>query len=234
MSARSFYCQIALHLGLAATVEASALQDIEVVQTQLEQYLIESLASPTQETLTVVANPIDSRLKLKQCDRPLTFRAQGNPRSASNVTVKVQCLGVVRWSLYATARIQRLVDIIVANRALNRGEQLTSSDLRTEQRDINRVGRGFVTSSLEIIGQQLRRPLRAGDPLRASGLEAPQLIAKGDQLVVEAQSGSLKVVVAGTALSNGKLGQQIRVQNSRSERVFKAKVVAAGRVQVTL
>ena len=234
MNLRSFYCLSALLISLSAPVSAGDWHNMTALQEELNVYLLATLSHESSGHVSVQTRPIDSNLRLAQCDKPLTFRPQGNPANASNVTVKVQCSGARRWSLFASAKIKRILPILVASRSLNRGEQLEADDLSVVQRDVSNISYGYISDLEGAIGKQLRRPLRAGDPLRASALEAPQVINKGDQLVVTAKSGALKVVAPGIALSNGKLGQQIRVQNNHSERIFKAKVVSAGHVQVVL
>jgi flagella basal body P-ring formation protein FlgA len=234
MNLRSFYCLSALLVSLSAPVSADGWHNMSTLQEELKAYLLATLSNESSGHISVQASPIDRNLRLTQCDKPLTFRPQGNPTNASNVTVKVQCTGSHRWSLFASAKIKRVLPILVASRSLNRGEQLEAEDLSVEQRDVSNISYGYISGVEDAIGKQLRRPLRAGDPVRASALGAPQVISKGDQLVVTAKSGALKVVVPGIALSNGKLGQQIRVQNNHSERIFKAKVVSAGHVQVVL
>jgi len=234
MNLRSFYCLSALWVSFLAPAYAGNWHDMNTLQEELKAHLVSTLSSESSGEFTVQVSPVGTNLRLAQCDKPLTFRQQRSSVNASNVTVKVQCSGLRQWSLYASAKIKRVQSILVANRSLNRGALLEADDLRIEKRDTSNVGYGYISGMSDAIGKQLRRPLRSGDPLRASVLEAPQVISKGDQLVVTAKNGFLKVVVPGIALSNGKLGQQIRVQNNNSERIFKAKVVSAGHVQVIL
>jgi len=234
MNLRSFYCLSALWISLLAPAYAGDWHDMQALQEELKIHLTSTLSNESSGQISVQVSPVGANLRLAQCDKPLTFRQQGNPVNASNVTVKVVCSGLREWSLYASAKIKRVQPIIIANRSLNRGALLEADDLRIEERDISSLGYGYISGMGDAIGKQLRRPLRPGDPVRASALEAPQVISKGDQLVVTAQNGNLKVVVPGIALSNGKLGQQIRVQNNHSERIFRAKVVSAGHVQVIL
>lgn len=234
MNLRSFYYLSALLVSLTAPAFAGNWHDMRDVQDTLKAHLTDTFSSEFNGKISVQVSPISTSLKLAQCDKPLTFKQLGNPENASNVTVKVQCSGYREWSFFASAKIKRVQPILVVTRNLSRGEVLEAEDLRIEERDTSSIGYGYVSGINEAMGKQLRRPIRSGDPLRANALEAPQVVNKGDQLIVTAKNGSLKVIVPGVALSNGKLGQQIRVQNNHSERIFKAKVVSAGHVQVIL
>jgi flagella basal body P-ring formation protein FlgA len=47
---------------------------------------------------------------------------------------------------------------------------------------------------------------------------------------LEAQAGSIKVSTSGTALTDGRLGQKIRIKNNQSDRIVTGTVVASGKV----
>jgi len=234
MNLRSFYCLSGLWISFIAPSYASNWQDMNALQGELKAHLIDTLSNQYNGKVGVEVSPVATNLKLASCDKPLTFTQLGNTANASNVTVKVKCSGSREWSLFASAKIKRVQPILVVTRNLSRGALLEAQDLRIEERDVSNISYGYISGISEAIGKQIRRPMRSGDPLRASTLEAPLVINKGDHIIVTAKNGGLKVVVPGVALSNGKLGQQIRVQNNHSERIFNARVVSAGHVQVIL
>ena len=57
---------------------------------------------------------------------------------------------------------------------------------------------------------------------------------KGDQVVINARSGTLTVRMPGEALSDGGLSEQVRVKNLNSKRVIKARITGPGQVEVAL
>lgn len=234
IAVRSFYCALCLAVTLASPSVTASLQDLRALPAQVHDYLMATLHDPDLQGITIQVTPFDPRLRLSACDNPLTFQQQNPSSNASNVTVKVSCTGNQSWSLFASARVQRYVQVLAAAKPLERGQTLQRTDLQLVKRDLSLTGTGFKSDFSSVVGKQLRRPMRQGDPIRASLLEAPLLVNKGDQLVIEANNGSIRVLTAGIALSHGKLGQQIRVKNTHSERTFKARVIAAGKVQVTL
>jgi flagella basal body P-ring formation protein FlgA len=65
-------------------------------------------------------------------------------------------------------------------------------------------------------------------------LDAPLVIKRGDTVSMEANIGGITVKTSGTAISDGRIGQQIRVKNNQSARVINAKVIGSGQVQSVL
>jgi flagella basal body P-ring formation protein FlgA len=62
--------------------------------------------------------------------------------------------------------------------------------------------------------------------------ELPDLVKKGSNVLITAQSGAISVKMNGTALEDGVMGQQIRVQNVSSGRIVYGKVVSDSEVLV--
>ena len=83
-----------------------------------------------------------------------------------------------------------------------------------------------------VIGMVVHRPIRSGSVIKAQDIKAPIIVAKGETITLLANQGALQVSSEGVALSNGKMGEQIRVQNAHSRRIIDARVVGAGRAEV--
>jgi flagella basal body P-ring formation protein FlgA len=58
-------------------------------------------------------------------------------------------------------------------------------------------------------------------------------VKKGNQVVILAQIGTLQVRMNGKALSNGAVGERIKVENNSSNRRIEATVIASGVVKAT-
>ena len=86
----------------------------------------------------------------------------------------------------------------VAAREIARGIELTSADISADTMAASRIG--WVT----------RRVIHEGEPLKEPAVAPAQLVHAGLAVTVRAESGG--VVVTGTALSSGSLGDRIRVR----------------------
>jgi flagella basal body P-ring formation protein FlgA len=78
---------------------------------------------------------------------------------------------------------------------------------------------------------QLKRNVSADTVLSHTQLEQNRLIQRGDKVVISAGNSSVNVRMPGEALEDGTLGAQIRVRNTRSNRVIRARVTGPGQVE---
>lgn len=178
------------------------------------------------------AASLDPRLRLPACALPLRSSAEGASRQT--LTVKVQCDAPSVWSVYVPLRISQRRTVLVAARALARGERIDASSLRREPRDLAALGAGTLELPELAIGKLLRRPLAAGTAIAADALEAPKLVRRGETVTLIGRVAGIEVRSQGKALDDGVEGASIGVENSSSRRRVQALVLAAGLVEVAL
>lgn len=91
-----------------------------------------------------------------------------------------------------------------AAREIPRGTELTAADIRSDTvagtASATRIG--WVTRSLVHTGESLQEPL----------VQPPRLVRAGTDVTVRAESGSVVVTRAGTALTSGSIGDRVRVR----------------------
>ncbi len=58
------------------------------------------------------------------------------------------------------------------------------------------------------------------------------VVCRNDSVLIQAISNGMNITTKGTALSDGSLGQQIRVKNDKSNRIIDAQVSGIGEVVV--
>lgn len=232
----SNFCRLLyISLFLAGNACAQGFHDLNQITFSVKQQLLQELTSKHPDArFEISVNRLDPRLRLPQCDEALTLKNKSRNQNASNMTVQVSCQGTTPWSLYISSQIKQWMPVVISSRAVAKGVHLTQEDLKTEIRDVRRMNSGAITDTNQVIGMQLKRPLRANESIRSSSLSPPLLVEKGDQVTVIASSGSFSVKIAGIALAKGKLGDQIRVQNAITEKIIKARITEKGQVSVTL
>lgn len=175
---------------------------------------------------------LDQRLKLTRCEGKIRFELIQAAHQSRNLTVKTNCEGEKRWSIYVPLTIEIYDNVVVAARNLGRGSIIGEDDLRYLRVDTSSLPPGYVVDKNRVLGMELRRAARDGSYLVLSSLEAPQVVNKGDSVLLEARQSALTVAAKGTALDNGQVGEQIKVRNNQSERVVDALVTGPGRVTV--
>lgn len=234
MRLRSFWGRLLTTFCLSCSAYALPVQDLSSLPHQVENFLKQQLNNPGVTRVEISVKRPDPRLRLKQCDRELTLRNKTRNLLAGNMTIQVACEGSSPWSFFLTAQVKQWGTIVTANRDLDKGMTLSAADLTSAEYELARLGHGFYRDQNSVVGMAVKRRIAKGSPIRTASLTPPRMVTKGDQVTIIASNGAVSVRIAGVAMSHGKHGEQIRVKNSHSERVIKARVSGKGTVTVLM
>lgn len=177
---------------------------------------------------------IDPRLSVGQCNDNLSLQLMRPLMEQMHNTIKVSCTDHTPWKLFVSASITIYGQVITAVSPITRGQEINLSNIGTKEAVINRSRQAVFSDPTAVTGMLAKRSIRAGQEITPGLLKAPNLISRGDQVVISAKNNAISIRMNGTALSHGALGQQIRVKNNKSERIIKAKVVDQGLVSITM
>lgn len=258
MNFRSFYsifffkrgaapCRLSLPLRLllccASLVASTAyaqntetkIENISQLRQGVTQFLTNEYQSLQASKVEVKIGALDPRLRLAACNETLAFNLLDTSGNGGNVNVQVVCnradTASGRWTILVPAIATIFRPVAIAGRALQRGETITAADVETEIRDMSQYRQGFALVSELVVGKEAKYPIAKGEAFRTSALGSPLVIKRGEEVSIEATVGAISVVTSGIATGDGRLGQQIRVKNSQSERIINARVVGPGKVQ---
>ncbi|MDH0749128.1 flagellar basal body P-ring formation chaperone FlgA [Pseudomonas sp. GD03842] len=210
-------------------------QLIGVTQGFLEFTVEDYLAtSQTQGRYEIEVKQLDPRLRMPHCDKDLTATLESPAQPIGRVTVKLRCEGSAPWTVFVAAQVHLFRNVVTVVRPLKRDAIVSEGDVALRERDVSLLGQGFLDSLDQAVGQKVVRPTVIDQILTPVHLEQPQMVRKGDQVVISARSGSMSVRMPGEALSDGGFNEQIRVKNLNSKRVIKANIVAPGQVEVPM
>lgn len=179
-------------------------------------------------------NRLDPRLRLPQCDQELSISLESPAEPIGRVTLRVRCNGSSPWTVFVPGQVRLYREVVTAVRPLKRDAILTASDLAMAERDVGLISQGYLNALKQAVGKKLTRPLLPDQVLTPAYLQPAEVVRRGDQVVISARSGSISVRMPGEALSDGTIGQQIRVRNQRSNRVVRARVTGPGQVEVAM
>lgn len=224
-----------LTLCFAQTANAqAAIENIEHLRAKVAQFLTDEYEKSNPTKTEIKVNNLDKRLRLAKCDQTTSMILKDPSKSGGNINVEVTCRGSSSWTILvpALARIYR--PVAIASRNLQRGDVIHENDLTTEIKDMSNFRMGFALTSDVLIGKEVKAAVNKGETFRNSALDSPLVIRRGDTVSMESAIGDISVTTSGTAVSDGRIGQQIRVKNLQSARVINAKVVASGKVQSIL
>jgi flagella basal body P-ring formation protein FlgA len=228
---------LALPAMLALPMIASALSgpiaDLPSLQAAAEHAVRHEIA-PGESAAIVRAQSLDARLRLAECDRPLSAAIAGDGQLRAHTTVAVRCEGTVHWTIYMSVTIDSEFPVLVARHALARDAQLTAADFELVQRHLPGLTSDYVTQPAMIDGQRLRKSIAGGEALSLDALTPSNAIHRGQQVTLIAGSGSFEVRMSAVALSDGRIADRIRVQNLSSQRVVEGIVRSDSVVEVPL
>lgn len=123
------------------------------------------------------------------------------------------------------------VNAIAVDRPVERGEVLQASDLTVVRRP-KAESSAVLTDGKVAVGLAARHALRPGQPLAASDLMKPEIVARNDTVTIVYQVPGITLTLRGQAKDAGALGDTISVVNTESKRVMQAVVTGPGRVTV--
>ncbi len=146
--------------------------------------------------------------------RPAPPASQQDPRAASP----------------APAPENRQVVVAAAN--LMPGQLLQPELLKLAPMEADKFNRGFLIDPSGLEGQEVLRPIRAGDPLRMSDLRPATLVRKGEAVSLSIGTpASFIITVRLEAMQDGRLGEQIKMRNPESGRTLTGIVTGKGTVR---
>ncbi|WEM41646.1 flagellar basal body P-ring formation chaperone FlgA [Photobacterium sp. DA100] len=196
--------------------------------SQAAQDHVTALTNEANGTFTISAPSLDNRLRLPQCPEPLTADIPNQGSLSGTVSVLVRC-EALNWQIYVPVRVQQVLERVVAKAPLPRGTVITGADIAVEQVELRRQRGASFANPEQLIGSKVKRPVRLGEIILASDI---CLVCRNDAVLIKAGNDGLSIITEGTALSDGSLGEQIRVQNNRSKKVITGVVSAVGEVTV--
>jgi len=220
-----------LLLLMSATLPLNTFASAGQLVQQVESFLLEQIYDTYPDAIAVnlTVRPPDTRLSLKECQAP-KLKLHGTQEIRSRVLVRAECSETFVLHLAAVIEIEQLV--VVSSIAISRKSLLTADQLETEAVNIMANNRRVLTSIGEATGKILTRSVRAGALLTAGMLKTPDLISRGDSVVIVASRGDLSVQMPGVAMATGGMNEQINVRNETSDRVVKGWIKGPGEVHV--
>lgn len=215
--------------GMAA--EHHALNDI---RSQAEDFVIQQLALPADD-LQVRADSLDVRLRLANCTGKTEAYIQEGQRLETRAAVGIRCLDEAhRWSIFVPVNITRYAEVVVSSRHLSRGQAITQADIKLERRPVSRLHGQYLTQTAQVIGQLPKRSLERGKIVSPRLLNRQNLVKRGQNVIILAENPLIKVRSKGVAMTNGSIGERIKVKNTVTKKIVEGTVTSEGYVKILL
>lgn len=207
----------------------TATSPADKVQAAAEAAVRAHFAAPGSR-VEAQAVPLNARLSLDDCPLPLRATVPSSANATPRVLVQVQCPQADGWNTRVTVKLQLWRKVLVAARPLQRGDGVRAEDVRGEQRDVTKLGYGYLQELEQTQGRSLARALASGSVLTPAALGGRRMVRAGDHVQMIARVDGIEVRADGVALGSGDSGARLRVRNGSSGRVIDAMVSAPGEV----
>ncbi len=140
--------------------------------------------------------------------------------------------GMAAQRIRLAGRAVTTLPVVLAVRGLAVGDVVRAEDVRLARLPANRIRAGAAESLDQAVGQALRRPAIAGQPLLMANLSEPLVVERGSTVTMEYQTPGLSVTATGRAMQGAARGGVLPVMNLNSRIVVEARAVGPGRVRV--
>ncbi|MDH3221531.1 MAG: flagellar basal body P-ring formation chaperone FlgA [Gammaproteobacteria bacterium] len=210
---------------------AGEIQSLASIRMQAESYVMSyPYESPYPPGLKL--GNLDSRLRLKACQQPLSIEFSRPGKVYGNTALLVRCPVQSGWKIHLPARIDVFDDVIVAAKPLLRGQFIDASAIAFQKHNIARLNNGYYSKNSALDQLQAGRNLSRGAVLTPSNLAPKLLVRSGQQVTLVLNYNGLQIKSTGKALQSARLGDVVRVRNSQSQRIVEGVVSGEALVRV--
>ena len=218
----------------APVVMAETFQSHKSIYWAAISFIQKHVASTHDKKPEIKTGKLDSRLKLKKCNKRLQAFLPKGSREIGKTTVGVKCTGPKPWSLHVPVTISIYKNVLVSARQVQKNAVLTASDIKLVKYDLANLSYGYFEEIKDGIGMKLKRRVLAGAVLTPAMLKKPQIISRGQKVTMMVQSGSMVVRMTGKALGSGAVGERIKIMNVKSRQKLEGIITTTGEVEVEI
>lgn len=136
------------------------------------------------------------------------------------------------YSNWIVSKLKIVKKVAVSNRAIQKNEILSDGDMRWETREIDAFTKDAILTKEGIIGEKTGRIIRPNSVITSGLLEKKFLVRRGGTATLVARLNSIKATSTVKVLSNGTIGDNIRVMNTVSKKILSAVVTGKNTLEV--
>jgi len=216
-------------LAEVSVTRASRIIGSAEIKHRIAEIAAERLRVSDPSAITVSLDTPAPTLHLEVTAAPLTpTRVKFDPRdSRFDVT-----FGSGESYVRLTGTAVESYDAVVLTRPVARGDVLRASDLTIERRPKAQFQADTIRDVDAAIGMAAQQALRAGQTIRSADLSRPQLVKRGEPVMMRYEAPGIVLTVRGKAEEDGSLGDTINILNVQSKRVIQGVVTGAGQITV--
>jgi flagella basal body P-ring formation protein FlgA len=178
------------------------------------------LVATAKKAGVILAIPLDEPVMVMRAAGNATPAPVANTARAANAAPQI-------------GGTQQQAQVLVLLRDVTRGHVIGSGDIGWEDANPTRAIRGGADMGIAV-GMEVRRAVKAGQPLLAVDLKPPTVIRKGEPVKIVYVAPGVRLSVDGVAQNEAAKGEAVRVLNSYSKRTIEAVAESSGEARVSI
>jgi flagellar basal body P-ring formation protein FlgA len=215
-------------LSSPASSAADQIEAAQSIRAAIAAAVEPRRAAYKDASVEVSVGEIDPRLRLPACPAPEVVLPSV---TTAMMTAKVDC-PTPRWTIYVPVHLHAWVDAVVASVNLTPNTRLLADELTRGPVDMFANAGGLLTDVKAAEGKILRVGLLAGSPILSPFLEYPIVVHRGQQLLLTLTTSTMTIEAPVLALEDGRIGDNIEVENPDSRKTMRATVLNDGGVEM--
>lgn len=222
-----------LHRPLLAAQSYSQpgeVQSLEAIHEQALKFLKQKVDQKLFEP-KIHLKKLNPRVQLPQCKTAIKLQDRTPTRYTGRVTLAVQCPDP-GWKTYITATIDGKLPVIMTTQGIFKKAVIKSGDVKQSYLHYKKVPSNRLISLKRVIGMRAKKSLGPNEVLTIRDLQPPYWVYKKKPVTIISRIGGIEVKTRGVALQSGVENQQVRVENTSSEKTVKGIVIAPNTVLV--
>jgi flagellar basal body P-ring formation protein FlgA len=130
------------------------------------------------------------------------------------------------------ARVEIYGPVLAAKNQLKRNQDIGEKDVEMVRKNLSLLPPDVLTDPQEVQGKRMALTVNSQEVLRASMVEIPPLIKKGDRVILIVDNEYFKITTFGEAKEDGRKGERVKLMNISSQKEVSGRVLNAQTVQV--
>jgi flagella basal body P-ring formation protein FlgA len=106
--------------------------------------------------------------------------------------------------------------------------------LKYEKRNISLLNQGYFTQINDLKHTESRRNLKRGSVLTQNNTRPSEMVKSGQNVTLILDYKGINIRTSGKALQSARMGQIVKVRNSKSQKIVEGIVAGEGLVKVNL
>ncbi len=211
----------------------------EIDDKQLESLLTEAALEQTgleADRLSLKIARKNGGIMLPYGDTSLTVAFPPDEKFRGLATAKVTPYvnGRKQRAFFVTARVEIRGEALYSTREMKRGDVVSPADIEQREVILSKMPLNFIKDKEDVLGMEVSARIRKGEVIRATAVESPELVRRGDLVMLVIETKGMRVESRGIAQQAGKRGQVIKVKNLGSNKLVYGEVRNSSEVRVPL